>query len=673
MKFQENPDLRTGKVGALSRYATGKTASCMETFTAAILEQFPGTTPLQNFLATAGELTLEQRKVIVQQALILIEQNYANLPLKRAMHAVNPVQRLKMLLQTLEQPVSAMQVAEVEFHREITEIFMSVRDLHTNYLLPAPFNDKTAFLPFLVENYFEGAQRKYLVTRVRDSFNHPTLVPGVEILYWNGLPIDRAVMNNAHRYAGGNREARIARGVQTLTTKALSLALPPDEEWVVVGYRTLAGEIEELRVDWLVSPMLPSLADKNAGVESCAQTIQGLDLEQNITQRVRAALFAPKSRAAQNAKSAKSNSENRVDVIKIHLPEVFEARVATTPTGTFGYLRIRTFLYWPNDTFVEEFVRLISLLPTNGLIIDVRGNGGGHIANCERILQTLTFKSIEPTRFQFINTPLNLDICRRNGPQSIWTDLSQWVESMEQSLQTGAVFSAGFPITSPEACNAIGQRYFGPVILITDALCYSATDMFASGFQDHGIGTILGTDGNTGAGGANVWEHRHFVSHILPRAGSVYESLPNDAGMRVSIRRTLRVGPREGVPVEDLGVIPDKRHFLTRDFLLNSNVDLINKAGSMLAGVCPLRVLIVTVNAITSEQSKVITDTQGITRLDVYLGERPIESIDIQCQQTTFTITKQSADRSDLLILGFDGTELVARYRTTVGVGVGDV
>ena len=42
-------------------------------------------------------------------------------------------------------------------------------------------------------------------------------------------------------------------------------------------------------------------------------------------------------------------------------------------------------------------------------------------------------------------------------------------------------------------------------MLVTDARCYSATDIFAAGFADHRIGPILGVDDNTGAGGANVW------------------------------------------------------------------------------------------------------------------------------------------------------------------------
>ena len=46
---------------------------------------------LQEFLATTGGLTLEERQRIVDQALVLIEQFYVHLPLKRAMHAVDPV------------------------------------------------------------------------------------------------------------------------------------------------------------------------------------------------------------------------------------------------------------------------------------------------------------------------------------------------------------------------------------------------------------------------------------------------------------------------------------------------------------------------------------------------------------------------------------------------------
>lgn len=627
----------------------------------AVREHFAGATDLATFLATAGQLTQEQRTLIVQQALILIEQNYAHLPLKRAMHSVDPVQRLKLLLQTLQLAPAAAQPTETEFHREMTGIFTSVRDLHTNYLLPAPFNGMTAFLPFIVEDYAEGGTRKYIVTHVTAGFNHPTFVPGVEIVYWNGVPIERAVMNNAERYAGSNREARHARGVQVLTTRALRITLPPDEEWVIIGYRTAAGELEELRIDWMVNPPLPvgTGADETADPATAASL--GLDLEQEIIQRMRKALFAPQVVAAQRA-AAEGAALGDLDST---LPHVFEARPVTTSRGTFGYLRIRTFSVSPPAEFVNEFIRLISALPQQGLIIDVRGNGGGVILNGEFILQTLTPRQVEPEPVQFINTPLNLEICRRNGPNSDWTDLTPWVDSLQQALQTGAAFSAGFPISDREACNAIGQKYFGPVVLIIDALCYSTTDIFAAGFQDHEIGPILGADGNTGAGGANVWTQEQLRTFVLPGADSVYKPLPNGAGMRVSVRRTLRVGQRAGTPVEDLGVIPDHRHFMTRNDLLEQNVDLINKAGELLAAL-PVRALTVSVQPTSPTQAAVVANTQGISRLDVYLADRPIQSSDVQEGQATFAITKPDAAGIDLEIRGFDAGQLVARYRTSI-------
>ena len=97
-------------------------------------------------------------------------------------------------------------------------------------------------------------------------------------------------------------------------------------------------------------------------------------------------------------------------------------------------------------------------------------------------------------------------------------------------------------------------------MLITDARVYSATDIFTAGFADHGIGTILGVDENTGAGGANVWTHGLLAALLNepppPDPTSPYEALPNGANLRVAIRRTLRVGELAGTPVEDLGIQP---------------------------------------------------------------------------------------------------------------------
>ena len=114
-------------------------------------------------------------------------------------------------------------------------------------------------------------------------------------------------------------------------------------------------------------------------------------------------------------------------------------------------------------------------------------------------------------------------------------------------------------------------------MLIINALCYSTTDIFTAGFQDHGIGKILGTSGHTGAGGANVWSYDAFQG--FPG----FDALPKGMSYRTAIRRSTRVRAKAGVPLEDLGVQPDDIHRMTRLDILEGNPDLINKAAQMLS------------------------------------------------------------------------------------------
>src|SRR3954468_14808700 len=115
-----------------------------------------GSVPLHDFLTTAGTLTHAERMLIVEQALLMLDGNYVHLPLKSAMHAVNPVQRLRLLRARLLRQTAETMGPERVFHAGVSAVFHSVRDLHTNYLLPAPFAGMIAYLPFQVERYSDG-------------------------------------------------------------------------------------------------------------------------------------------------------------------------------------------------------------------------------------------------------------------------------------------------------------------------------------------------------------------------------------------------------------------------------------------------------------------------------------------------------------------------------------
>jgi len=513
--------------------------------------------PLSAFRGQGGQLSRADRLGLVDQALILMEQNFVHRPLKEAMHAVRPVQRLRLLRQRIEIGEERDLSEAWQFHQEMLEIFASVRDLHTNYILPPTFSGMVAFLPFLIESFVEAGQRRYLVSHLVQGFDKPPFARGVEVLSWNGIPIDRAVALNAQRFAGSNPEARRARGIERLTVRPLLLSLPPDEDWVIVGYRTTDGQGHELRVDWHVAQpgdrdVQDLLAPTAATANSVAiETAMGIDIDAEMAGRAKKILFAPPTTEAESA-LAKSGANEAADEVTSRRPEM-SARVVETSHGRFGYVRIWTFA--PADRnepfekflsgFVGEFARLIEALPQEGLVVDVRSNGGGIIYAGEMLLQLLTPHHIEPERLQFINTPLNMELCRLNGPRS-GIDLSPWVPSMSESVQTGAIYSRAFPITTEDMANSIGQRYYGPVVLVTDARCYSTTDIFAAGFQDHEIGAVLGVDMNTGAGGANVWTHELLRQLMQASPSSPYAQLPGGAQMRVAIRQTVRVGKRAG-------------------------------------------------------------------------------------------------------------------------------
>ena len=139
------------------------------------------------------KLSKRERLSIIDRALVLLELSYVHLPLKRALHAVDPIQRIRLMGFRLEETNGSDMSGEMFFHQRLLEIFTSARDAHTMYLLPSPFDEMVAYLPFLIEEYFENKKRKFMVSRVVESYYDPRreqsaehyhLEPGVEVLYW---------------------------------------------------------------------------------------------------------------------------------------------------------------------------------------------------------------------------------------------------------------------------------------------------------------------------------------------------------------------------------------------------------------------------------------------------------------------------------------------------------
>lgn len=111
---------------------------------------------------------------------------------------------------------------------------------------------------------------------------------------------------------------------------------------------------------------------------------------------------------------------------------------------------------------------LEALRDTRGLVIDLRGNGGGQIAVLEKLLGRFGAKGFDVGRF----------IVRNPGSEGVVSDFTPWKVKKR------------------------GWTYEGPMVLLVDAGCFSACEMFASTLKDAKRARVVGPTA-TGGGSAS--------------------------------------------------------------------------------------------------------------------------------------------------------------------------
>jgi hypothetical protein len=606
-----------------------------------------------------GALTPAERLRLVDGIERVVQGVYTHLPLKRARYGFDPVQRLCIL---------RSQIAELTddaFHLELADIVTRMRDAHTRYEGPVSLASKVAVLPFLVEMIGSMAAPQYVVTKVGAGLD-AAFTPGVVLEYWNGVPIDRAVQRHGDEEIGGRPDSQRAWAVQSLTLRSLQYGPPPDEHWVIVGYRTVpagggAGQAKEIKIPWqVVDPdqIAPILAGGPSGrIARALRRTRAVDPAAEAARRAKMLLFAPEALTGEQAappsrRRAKGGPRTvTADVIPTTLTETLKAMSIEAPGGPFGYLRIYGFDTAPGP-FIKEIVRLIALLPDNGLIVDVRGNPGGYIWAAEMALQLFTPNRIEPTRFSALATPFTRQIA---GIGDLVEDLAPWKPSLDAAVRNGELYAQPIPITDPESCNEVGQLYGGPVVLVGDSTTYSAGDLFSAGWVDNAIGPFLCVGQATGAGGANVWDYRELRA-ALAGSEAALPLLPDGIGLSFSFRRATRSGPAEGLPIEDVGIAGEP-YAMTRNDLLNGNADLIATCIARLKQLPASRLAAV----VNTTGRSIQVATAGLDRVDMTLDGHPGSS-NVVSSAAPLTLLYPAGTKV-IELTGFKGNELRQRRR----------
>jgi hypothetical protein len=123
------------------------------------------------------------------------------------------------------------------------------------------------------------------------------------------------------------------------------------------------------------------------------------------------------------------------------------------------------------------------------------------------------------------------------------------------------------------------------------------------------------------------------------------------------------VGDRSGVPVEDLGVTTNDIHHMTKKDVLESNVDLIEHAAGLLAGMQDKAYALSAIaNTSPGDGITVTATTSLLDRLDVYINGRPQLTLDVADGPNTFNLPAQLGG-AKVEIRGYSQGQLAASTR----------
>jgi hypothetical protein len=539
--------------------------------------------------AAAPGFGVDDRLTVLNQAEMMLRNLYAHLAFKKT---DDPEANPFVAFQQIREQIEAL--SDFDFHTCMLLALARVRDVHTSYLAPSPYQGAVAFLPFQVrffehpKDHFRFVVAKTMAAREDGTLGHDAFKVGAEIVAWDGMePMDAARLA-AQLQPGANADAELSRGVARLTIRSIAShgvlskgGIPPFEPIHQTTIRYIApGEMKkrEIAFPWQVATGFGQGSFSSAAF-SMSDALSLLQYWSKCSYRPEKVAMpaAPPVEGAEDWLEAQFAG----DPPKPGCPHPDLLRNDAEPGYPFGYLRIRHFAgdapALLEDAKLGQAVELLRRFDREargGLILDVRGNPGGQIRLAERMLQLFSPGLIQPLSFHFPRTQFVDDVIafyRANAGAA--GRFAEWLEPQPGDESADEHLTPGRTITPPVLANDTGQIYQGPVVLLFDALTYSAADMFAAGFQDHGIGELIGVDCSTGGGGADKWSYQDVVDNLRAIPGIALPDLPRDCRLTLAVRRCTRPGDGQQ-PIEDIGVAPHLYHARTERDVLENNADL---------------------------------------------------------------------------------------------------
>jgi hypothetical protein len=502
------------------------------------------------------ELTLDEKRTLLDQANLVLSKIYVNKENKTKLYGFNPERDFEELRNNLES------ISTEDFHARMLEIFNSAKDYHVNYYLPAPHVCYSASLPIYL---YLSKNNKYIVRKIFNE--HLNLAPELgklsladEILKYDGQTVHQKVLEFSKNVNASTAPSR-RRAAEVFTTwRDVSADPLPKNNKVVLQVKKANGEIVNVTLPWITeaykecieAPLKDKAENKKSSSVRSQLLKKGLSREEKLNRYLKSA-----EKRWDNVKDSfqlnfgrfHSFKEDFIDLSDVRKTddEDIQWKIFNFEDKRVGYLKLSSFNTFDMDA-VEAAKRVKIILEvdfnnTHALIIDLRSNLGGQIDYAE-YLATLFHPNPQQT-FPFM-TRANEDVL------SIYDGDLSWTRLIENSIGQNEYAGPG-KISLASELSSFSQAYFGRVVLLTNAYCFSSCEIFAAAMKEFAGAEIYGLHKTTFGGGANVWDSLYFAPAFEKN------NLPKAIPQSLSFRATVRHGilPSDKSIIDDVGVLSD--------------------------------------------------------------------------------------------------------------------
>lgn len=509
--------------------------------------------------------------------------------------------------------------------RHVNMIFNNVHDLHTGFRYPFPAQCILGGFPIEVDLAYtdadSGLKEKLIVKNKlsqtieseyateADQIAFSKIEPGDEILAISNLGLEGVTPNLVNSQSalkllesvsrGANADAAKTRAVQLFFSRNGAYMKPPSGRFMLYVKHAANNQITFHEFPWIVylssNPACQVLLDEESAKDKKIRSTDSL-LQKNhivlnhkamqsnghaVLKKSKSGLdeerfndFYTKTDQNENIVKTIIESNDNKKFALVHIKRFVPSEVANMDAH---YLKIRAKIIKEVNE-LREFI-LQNRDEIEGLIFDVRGNGGGYcvfpqlIANAfisefipNFVLQPIvskmnrdTFYNLEFSRYfkrlgtsdplvdkydRVLSAPVSetademdayLNLPEFNNTEMFLYPAERFDEDENDAFppEYTAEYKKLDTLQNKQDKYTLKEIFINkPVAVLTNSNCYSACDVFVSIMKDYQIAKIIGETAHTGGGGANVVEWNNFVKPvILNEYGTKGSLIPNGKPM----------------------------------------------------------------------------------------------------------------------------------------------